>query len=159
MNDAPQRETTRDTQRDPIDPALADLLVLFEGPLSSVSFPDVDSATLATLAEEVRAADAEVNEVRAMLEAAQASLEEKRQALVARGHRALAYARIFAADDSELLAKVERIVLPSRALRLESTPMVTGPEPRKRGRPRKTRDGAPLFVAGGVATEEAAAAE
>ena len=149
---------------DPIDPALADLLALFEGPLQAVRFPDVDHGTLTELADGVRRCADDVEQARAMLEAAEAALEERKQALLARAQRALAYARVYADGNAELRAQLEQIALPGSALRARirepEAAQAGEPAPRKRGRPRKVREeeeAPPLFElpTGG----EAAAAE
>lgn len=149
------------TPYDPIDPALVDLLALFEGPLQAVRFPDVDHSTLTELAEAVRRGAEDVEQARAMLEAAEIALEERRQALLSRGQRALAYARVYADGNAELRGEIDRIALPGSALRAEprEPEAVPGGEParRKRGRPPKVREGAPLFAL--PAEGEASAAE
>ena len=144
----------------PIDPAIAELLALFEGPLEGISFPDVDRATLIDLAEVVRRSAADVEAARVMLENAEAALDARQQVLLSRGQRALAYARIYASDQPELSAALDRIGLPrftKRGVSAALEPRVDepgrGPDlaPRRRGRPPKVRDGAPLF---GEATAE-----
>ncbi|MCC6552889.1 MAG: hypothetical protein IT372_07695 [Polyangiaceae bacterium] len=135
---------------DPIHPALSDLLALFEGPLKGVRFPDVDHGVLGELAEAVRRAAEEVEQARALLEAAEAALEERRQALLSRGQRALAYARVYADGNAELRGEIDRIALPGSGLRVESREPEAAaagePARRRPGRPRKVREGAPLFA-------------
>ena len=148
--------------RDTIDPAVADLLALFSGPLQGVRFPDVDHAILSELADTVKRSADEVEQARAMLDAAEAELEERRQALLTRAQRAMAYARIYADGNPELEGELDRIALPGPGPQSESREAAAAqagePERRKRGRPRKVRDGAPpLFAV--PAHEEAPAAE
>lgn len=97
---------------DPVPAALLDLLALFEGPLKSVQFPDVDRAVLSELADSVRASAEDVERAGAALLAAKVALEERREALVRMSQRALAYARVYAEDDAELRAKIDTITMP-----------------------------------------------
>lgn len=120
---------------DPLSPELHELLAIFEGPLSSVTFPDVDGSVLASLADEVLAEQCAVEDAEAALFRAREALEGRKSALVARAKRALAYAQIFAEGDPDLSADLVRI-----AASFSSTPQASArpvDAPRKRGRPRK----------------------
>jgi hypothetical protein len=107
-----------------------------------------------------------VARAQAALEAARQSLYESQEALLQKGQRALAYARIFAEEDAELSAKLDDISLPRplrKAPRSEGTVALEAPvtqaddsAPRRRGRPPKARTSAPLFAEG--ASPEAIAA-
>jgi hypothetical protein len=151
---------------DPISPALQDLLKLFGQELSTVKFPDLDRAVLEEAAERVKEKAEEVARAQAALEAARQALYESQEALLQKGQRALAYARIFAEDDTELSAKLDDISLPRpvrKAPRMEGAPAPEAPSvqseesaPRRRGRPPKARTSAPLFAEG--ASPEAIAA-
>jgi hypothetical protein len=151
---------------DPISPALQDLLKLFGQELSAVKFPDLDRAVLEEAAERVKEKAEEVARAQAALEAARQSLYESQEALLQKGQRALAYARIFAEDDTELSAKLDGISLPRpvrKAPRMEGATALEAPSvqseesaPRRRGRPPKARTSAPLFAEG--ASPEAIAA-
>lgn len=139
-------------------PSIADLLALFAGPLSSVRFPDVDHATLAELAALVDRAQSDVDEARARLSAAESALEARRVELVARAHRAKAYARVYAEGDLELQATLDRLALPKvGAQLLAAQPRPADTEPKRRGRSRKVRDESTLFEVG--ASVDASAAE
>jgi hypothetical protein len=143
---------------DPISPALQDLLTLFDQELATVKFPDLDRAVLEEAAARVKEKAAEVARVQAALEAARQGLYESQEALLQKGQRALAYARIFAEDDAELSAKLDGISLPRpvrRAPRAEGATALDAPAaqseesaPRRRGRPPKARTSAPLFAEG-----------
>jgi hypothetical protein len=151
---------------DPVPAALLDLLALFEGPLNSVHFPDVDRAVLAELADAVRASAEDVERAGAALLAAKAALDDRREALVRMSQRALAYARVYAEDDAELRARLDTITMPktrgpakpppARAPEASSSPeqntgrqagdvettgteVVEAPAPRRRGRPPKVK--------------------
>jgi len=151
---------------DPISPAMRALLEMFSTELSEVKFPDVDAEVLDEAAARVKAQAEAVAQAQAALEAARQALGESQEALLQKGQRALAYARIFAEEDAELSAKLEAISLPRpvrKAPRAEGVPAVEAPSaqgedsaPRRRGRPPKARSSAPLFAEG--ASPEAIAA-
>ena len=153
---------------DPVPAALLDLLALFEGPLKSVQFPDVDRAVLSELADSVRASAEDVERAGAALLAARVALDERREALVRMSQRALAYARVYAEDDAELRAKIDTITMPKTRgpakspparspeaaanpeaqqntsrqagdLEATGTEVVEAPAPRRRGRPPKAK--------------------
>lgn len=152
---------------DPVPAALLDLLALFEGPLKSVQFPDVDRAVLSELADSVRASAEDVERAAAALAAARVALDERREALVRMSQRALAYARVYAEDDAELRAKIDTITMPKTRGPAKSAParspeaaanpeaqntgrqagdlvstgteVVEAPAPRRRGRPPKAK--------------------
>lgn len=149
--------------RTAVDPAARALLTLFEGPLSSVRFPDVDHDILEELAAAVERAAAEVEQARTLLAAAEAELDARKTELLARAQRAKAYARVYAEGNVELGAQLDAIVLPRMPSRLGSHAVERpGAEPdvapKKRGRPRKSADGGTLFEgaapAGDVAPAE-----
>ena len=143
---------------DPISPALQDLLKLFGQDLATVKFPDLDRSVLQEAAERVKEKAEVVARAQAALEAARQSLYESQEALLQKGQRALAYARIFAEDDAELSAKLDGISLPRpvrKASRAEGAVALEAPAvqaeesaPRRRGRPPKARSSAPLFSEG-----------
>lgn len=152
---------------DPISPALQDLLKLFGQELATVKFPDLDRKVLEEAAARVREQAEAVAQAQAALEAARQGLYESQEALLQKGQRALAYARIFAEEDVELSAKLDGISLPRpvrKAPRAEGATALDAPAaaqsdenaPRRRGRPPKARASAPLFAEG--ASPEAIAA-
>jgi hypothetical protein len=142
----------------PIDSSVLDLTKLFDGPhgpLQGVTFPDVDRETLLEHIDLVRRAADDVAQAQAMLAAAESALEERQSALMAKSHRAMAYARIYADENPALLSELDRITLPrtsalraerreNTAPRLSSTRSETGGRPR--GRPRKSTDETSLFA-------------
>jgi hypothetical protein len=151
------------TENDPISPAMRALLEVFSTELSEVKFPDVDTEVLEDGAGRVRDQAEAVARAQAALDAARQALADSQDALLQKGQRALAYARVFSEEDAELSAKLEAISLPKRGLRPEAS---AAPEasaqndensPRRRGRPPKSRPSAPLFSEGG--SPEAAPAE
>lgn len=128
---------------DPISPAIQAVLDLFEEDLAAVKFADVDRQVLGEDAEKVRERAQEVRKAEAVLAAAREALQESQDALTARCQRGLAYARIYAEDNEELIGRLEGINLPRRkGLPLE-TPEV--PKNGKRSRKGATPSGG-LFV-------------
>lgn len=136
-----------------IDP----LLQLFETALADVRFADVDAQALARAAADVTSAEAELNAAQVVVDAARAQLQERQEALLQAGHRALAYARVYAETDDALSERVSAITLPRpvRRARPGSEALVLSPDPapqvgsvsRPRGRPRKVPADAPFLEA------------
>lgn len=124
------RETPTLPQHDPIAPWCADVLGLFAGPLVEVRFPDVESATLESAADEVRRAQLEAEALERALDEARGRTLEANAALADRCTRALAYARVFATAQPELEAAVA-------AVRARTERPSAELAPKKRGRPRK----------------------
>lgn len=116
-----------------------DVLELFARQLADVQFPGLDLSVLRREAEQVLAAQEEVDRIEAALEQARATVEERAQALTHLAHRALAYARIYAEDKPELKAEVAAISAP------RTVGSTDAPASKKRGRPRKTSGDAGLF--------------
>lgn len=155
-------------ENDPISPALRALLELFTTELAEVRFPDMNGEVLDAAAEQVREQAEAVARAQAALEAARQALHESQEALLQKGQRALAYARVFSEENVELSAKLDGIHLPRAArkgVRADgaAADTVGAPQgndenaPRRRGRPPKARAaGASLFADG--STQEALAA-
>lgn len=141
-----------------IPEALRALLGLFEAEFSEVEFPDVNLSVLTESAQTVLSAAERVAQAEKALEVAQAELQERQEALLHKGQRALSYARVFAEDSPELLEKLQLIPLP-RSQRRSKADAVAAAQPdgepvRRRGRPPKPKPEAPnLFQ------EEAAVVE
>lgn len=98
-----------------LSPSIQPVLELFNGPLSSVRFADIDAAGLASLAGEVNTAASEVEELEAKLAELRHGLAQRQEALLVLAQRALAYARVYAENDEALLAELNRIALPRAA--------------------------------------------
>ncbi len=99
-----------DIAPDHIDRPVAELVDLFRDDLAEVSFPGVDAGSLEESAAAVHAASEEVARLRRALDQAEDALRERQQALRDHARRAHAYARVYAADQPELLARVEAVV-------------------------------------------------
>jgi hypothetical protein len=96
---------------DPIPPAVQDFLTVFKSDLASIVFPDVSLEALESLAQTVRAEAKELQEALKRAEAARGSLEAGRNELLAKAMRGLAYAKVFAEGNDELLEKLSGINL------------------------------------------------
>jgi hypothetical protein len=95
-----------------ISQPLQAVVALFEGPLAGVRFADIDAGGLSKLSGEVANAAAEVEQQEAKLSALRQSLAQRQEALLGLAQQALAYARVYAENDEELLAKLNDISLP-----------------------------------------------
>jgi len=120
-----------------ISPAVREVVSLFEGALEGVSFPQVDRSALLVGSEEVLERASRVAAQRLQLEQAQAELEASREALVVLARRGVAYARVYAQADSELLSRIE-------GLELAQAP---GAKRRRRRKEAKAPEEAPLLLA------------
>ena len=87
---------------------LQSVVALFEGPLSGVRFADIDADGLSKLAAEVEQQEAKLIELRQ-------GLAQRQETLLGLAQQALAYARVYAENDEELLAKLNDISLPRAA--------------------------------------------
>lgn len=125
---------------DPIPQLALVTIELYGTMLRDVRFPDLDRELLEGAAEEVRDAQQEVECIATALEQARAVLREKTAQLSAQADRGLAYARIFAAGNAELSARVAEI---ERLGRVQVP--ASGEAPKKRGRPRKGTQESGLF--------------
>ncbi|UQA57749.1 hypothetical protein [Polyangium aurulentum] len=143
---------------DPIPPSVQALMDLFEKDLAEVSFPGVDMATLKQVITDVRKHTKAVTEAEAALEKARTALRESEEQLSTKTQRALAYARVFAEDRPELLAKVTSVARVA-GVSTTSTPAKSAPKsdasgdaPKRRGRPKKVTEPAEGAAAAGETT-------
>jgi len=144
---------------DPVAPFSRAILELYRDELRQVRFPDLDHDSLVAAAEELNAAQLEVECIEAALASARELVRERARELSAQATRGLSYARIFAAGNSALSQRIAQIDLlaPERAAANAAAPA------KKRGRPRLdarelSQEGADegLFATGGGAREEEA---
>jgi hypothetical protein len=141
------------------------VVALFEGPLSGVRFADVDAAGLSKLAVELAGVATEVERHEAELLELRQDLAQRQEALLALAQRALAYARVYAEDDDELLAKLNDIALPRaakarKAVATKATsPSPTGDETAQSENAQRRAGRAAGAVAQGAEVEAAAEAE
>ncbi len=135
---------------DPIAAPLREVVALFADELADVRFPDVDAKVLNTAIGEVESAVGEVARLEAAVSEARRKLDESHDALVQKAARGLAYARIFADGDADLLARLDGITLP-RVRRGGATPTTAADAPKKRGR--KPHSSAETLFAGASAND------
>jgi len=101
-----------DDMTDPIPSAVQEVVDLFVSELASLKFGDLEPTSLTAASEEVRAVAADVIRAEAALESTRAVLAEKKDALLQKAQRALAYARVYAENQPALASRLERIALP-----------------------------------------------
>jgi len=109
---AAQQEPSSPPRVDPLVGPVRDVLALYDTDLAEVRFPDVDRSVLGAAARVVEAAADDVARLEAMLEEARRRLDDSHDAVVHICGRAVAYARIFAIGDDELMARLDAIILP-----------------------------------------------
>src|SRR5262245_35542057 len=97
---------------DPIPSAVQEVVDLFVSELASLKFGDLEPSALTTACDEVNTLAADVTRTERELESARAKLAEKKDELVQKAQRALAYARVYAENRPELASRLERIALP-----------------------------------------------
>ena len=100
---------------DELPPLVREVLEVFEDELAEVRFGDLDAERLHEVAARVRAAEAEVEEARVLLDAARRLYEEELAGLTALAQRALAYARIYAENDPDLAERLAPLAEPEAA--------------------------------------------
>ncbi len=118
---------------DPVAAPLRDVAALFADELSDVRFPDLDAKILNAAIGDVEKAFAEVARLEAVVTEARRKLDESHDVLVHKAARGLAYARVFADSDAELLARLDAITLP-RSRRGGAALVPAADAPKKRGR-------------------------
>ncbi len=116
---------------DPVPPLARAVMTLFAEALPDVRFPDLDLAVLESAADDLRAAQVELEQIEAELHAARAALAKQAEQLTTRAQRALAYARVYAEGDPELASRVQAVAGSPKAGTL------AGEAPKRRGRPRR----------------------
>jgi hypothetical protein len=87
------------------------VIELFSAELATVEFPGVSAAGFAEAADQVRQARDALEVARAAMQGARAALDARLQELEHLAERGLAYARIYAEGDSELMRRVDAISL------------------------------------------------
>ena len=84
------------------------MIALFAEALPNVRFPDMDLSVLESAADDLRAAQVELEQIEAELAASRAALLQQAEQLTLRAQKALAYARVFAESDPELASACRR---------------------------------------------------
>lgn len=96
---------------DALAPALRELMAIFANELAEVHFPNVDHKVLSELAGHVETETQRVEELRAQLDTAHATLIEVKTRLQRAAEQGLAYAKVFAASNPELMARLAEVNL------------------------------------------------
>lgn len=135
---------------DPVPPLAQAVIELFAEALPDVRFPDMDLSVLETAADDLRAAQVELEQIEAELSAARVALEKQAEQLMVRAQRALAYARVFAESDPEL---ANRVLAIGHAEKKPTSPL--GGVPKRRGRPKRDAGDSSLFALEGAPSLEA----
>jgi hypothetical protein len=102
---------------------LRELITVFKENLSKVEFPDVSTAILENCAAAVEKNARELATIVAQENAARELLETSRNELLQKAIRAVAYAKVYAEDRPEIMARLSQINLgkASRAFRKATT--------------------------------------
>ncbi len=101
-----------DAVADPVGAPLRALLALYADELRDVRFPGIDVDVLGAAADDVQVAFDDVTRLEAALAEAQAQLAGTQEKLLAKAGRAVAYGRVFAIGNDELMARIDSIALP-----------------------------------------------
>lgn len=92
-----------------IAPSVKETIALFNQELSSVTFPDINQQVLESLVEQVMKNASALEEANALAQAAKETLESSQNELVQKCSRAIAYAKVYAEGNDELLDKLLNI--------------------------------------------------
>jgi hypothetical protein len=111
MSTTTSTPTTAPSPSEALPPALRELLGIFAQELAAVSFPNVDHKVLVELAEQVEVEAQRVEELRAQLDTAHAGLIDVKARLQRAAEQGLAYARVYAAGDADLAARLAEVNL------------------------------------------------
>lgn len=94
---------------DPISASIKDTIVLFKEEFSTVTFPDVSESILEDLAEKVKKNAQDLEEANNRIAALRDTLESSQNELSQKCMRGLAYAKVYAENNEELLEKISKI--------------------------------------------------
>ena len=95
----------------PIPPSVQELIAVFKKDLAAVVFPDVSLETLESLTKQVTSSAKELQDALGRAQVARESLEAGQNELLAKAVRGLAYAKVFAEGNDDLLEKICKINL------------------------------------------------
>jgi hypothetical protein len=110
MSKGKELETPASSAQDSIPEAVSAIMALFDGRLKGVAFPGIDGVALSERVKEVESAHQALADFLASADSLRQELAQAKDRLVKDAERALAYARVYAGDDSELhesLAQIE----------------------------------------------------
>lgn len=152
MNPTKPSESSPAELADPVPGFVREIVELFQGRLRQLKFGDIDGDRLMEMAESTREQARQAEAARARWDEASQDLEQTRQGLVKAAEQALAYAKVYATGDEELVTTLE-------ALAPRARPGRAG-EGKRRGRPKRSKSTpAPQNDASLSAASPAAAAE
>jgi hypothetical protein len=100
-----------ETIEDPIPPSVQELITVFNHDLAKVAFPDVSLEALESLKQKVRQSAQELGDALKQAQTARESLEAGQGELTAKAARGLAYAKVFAEGNDELMEKLQKITI------------------------------------------------
>ena len=131
----------------PIHSGAQAVVDLFDSDLVQLKFPDIDQSVLGEAAARVLTQADAVAAAEVALAAAREALNDAQELLLGKCQRALAYARVYAEEDRELLRKVEAISPPRARTKatVTSTAELVEPKAGRRGRRTPPASG-PLFL-------------
>ncbi len=129
MSHTTSTTTAQPSQSDALPPALRELLGIFAQELAGVSFPNVDHKVLVELAEQVEVEAQRVEELRAQLDTAHAGLIDIKARLQRAAEQGLAYARVYAAGDADLAARLAEVNLGGEAPRRRKLEVAAAADP------------------------------
>jgi hypothetical protein len=126
----PDNPSQAPSDAEPLPGGIQQVLALFEGELAGVEFPEVGAQALASAVEERQARANELAAARAAAAAAESAMAESTQGLQRLAERAVAYAKVYAADNPELAAQLADIKLDTgrRAAKRGRKPKLSTPE-------------------------------
>ena len=107
--------TNSSASTDLIPSGVHTVISLFEGPLKSVNFPNIDRERLQERIQEVESSAQELNDLLARVDGLQQTIAEAKDRLVKDAERAVAYARVYAAEDEALLETLSSVEFGSSA--------------------------------------------
>ena len=116
----------------PISAGVQAVIELFAGDLAQLKFPDVDQGVLGDAAARVSTQAETVAAAEAALATAREALSDAQETLLGKCQRALAYARVYAEEDRDLLRKLETINLPRSRAKAAPTSSTELAEPQAR---------------------------
>jgi hypothetical protein len=126
-----------DNTNDPIAEPIRELLTVFKDHLSTVSFPEVSYAIIEEFAEKVTSAAAKLEESRKQVEVAEEAFGLSTEELLQKCSKALAYAKVYAEGNDELLERLSTIQFGKTAKAAKRT--VASESPKAVSQPRQKK--------------------
>lgn len=121
----------------PIAAPVQEFYELFKQNFSNVTFPDINLEILDKLISDVHEKIHALEEARALLDTAQQNFENSQNELLQKSMRALAYAKIYAEDQEELLKQLSSINLAKNSRSSRRSSSESGEVKRSRSKKRE----------------------